>query len=533
MATIGKVRAVFTSSTSGLVSGVNQASMSMRRMEATVNSLRGRMTALVGMQGVQMFGSLMSQAYGFARSLVNLGQQQAEVIDKTSKLAARLGVTYGQLAGLQYAGDLAGVSMEQIGAAMTKADVAMVRAAGGSKAAQAAFATLGLSVADLQAMSPAERFQAITDAIASLPTTAQRSAAAVALFGRAGAELLPLFSGGAGAIREATAEAERFGLALTSAQGRDVEAMNDSFTKVQKAISGIVQQVVAYLSPSITAIATKFTDFVGSIGGSNIGKAIGDGILAGARYLAGVGDYLIKAVPAAWKYVQELGKYWGTIFEVGRRVFSFFAMVGRTIEAYFKVGGSILTGLIGRLLNAAGELAQVISGGTFGRGLEQAGESMMQTSTALWNESMDAFAATAINAGELLFGGDKPRRAGEEVAGPLTSLLDAAYAQAEQSAAAIDEAVAGAPPIQVDGQAAAEEIATAVEQASKQAVEGIDSRSAEGLKTMFRLMRGDTGNDVQEKQLDELKRIRQATEQQGQAPTLDFEVFELAGAAGA
>jgi hypothetical protein len=109
-------------------------------------------------------------------------------------------MTYGELAGLGFAGAQVGVSMESIGKAVTKADVAFVKATQGSKLATAAFAGIGLSVEQLEGLSPAERFRAIADGISALPTAAERSRAALQIFGKAGAELLPMFEGGAGAI---------------------------------------------------------------------------------------------------------------------------------------------------------------------------------------------------------------------------------------------------------------------------------------------------------------------------------------------
>lgn len=529
MATIGKVSAVFTASTSGLRSGVNQAASSMATLERAARSTANGMRALVAIQGVQLFGNIASQAVGYVRSLVDVGRAQAEVIDASSKMAARLGVTYQEFAGLSLAGDLAGVSMDTIGAAMTKADVAFVRAAEGLKTARDAFRGIGLAVEDLNGLSAADRFKAIATAIASLPSEAQKAEAAVQLFGRAGAQLLPLFAGGAGAIAEATAQAERLGLALTNAQGRDVEAMNDSFTMVGKAINGIVQQVVAYLAPAITNVAQTFTDFVGSVGGANIGQAIGDALLEGARYLAQVGDYIIQSMPGVWEYVASVGRGWEVVFEIGRRVFDYFATVGRAIETVFKGVGSVLTGLAGRLMNAAGELAQLITGGALGKGLEQSGEGLMKISSQLWKEAGEAAVAYAENGMNVVFGRDQAAAAGEQLAGPLETALNAMQDRARQSASTIEKATA--KPIELKQTATA----TVDMEPVKRAVEGIDSRSAEGLKTMFRIMRGDTGNDVQEKQLRELERIADNTEDLGDGVggAANFDVIQLAPAAGA
>lgn len=473
----------------------------MRRLESSTSSLRSGMNALVAIQGAQLFGSIASAAGGYIRSLVAMGQAQAEVIDQQSKLAARLGMTYGEFSGLALAGDLAGVGMDTIANAATKADVAFVKAVNGSSQARAAFAGLGLSLDELGQMSAAERFQAISAAIAALPTEAQRSAAAVQLFGRAGAQLLPLFAGGANGIAEAAAQAERLGLALTTAQGQDVEAMNDAFTMASQAVKGIVTQVVAYLSPAVKAIADTFTNMVGSIGGANIGQAIGDGIIAGARFLAGIGDWLIANLGGVWQYVSSVAAYWGSVMEISGSVGNMFAGVGRILStAFLSLVRLVLTPLMfvienvarlaanipGSIGRAAGTTAEAVAG--FREGLDQ---SIVDNATAVAENFSGAFSESAS-------------AAAPGFTGPLTTALDAAVAQAQASAAQVDEA----------GKGAATAITEAAQVAAEpQALKAVDSRSSEGIAEMFRIMRS-TGADVQEQQLGVLEQIRDAIEGQ-------------------
>lgn len=508
MATIGKVRAVFTASSSGLTSGVNAAAASMRKMESSVASLRGGMNALVAIQGVQFFAGIASSAAGYVRSLVAMGQAQADVIDSTSKMAARTGMAYGEFAGLALAGELAGVSMDTIAKAATKADIAFVQAQRGSKVAQAAFANLGLSLSDLAGMGAADRFEAIASAIASLPTEAQRAAAATQLFGKAGAELLPLFAGGAAGIQEAREQAERLGLALTTAQGQDVEAMNDAWTLAGKAIQGIVQQVTAYLAPAIKAVADTFTNFIGSIGGANIGQAIGEGILQGARFLAKIGDWLITNLSAVWKYVADIGISWADTFKFAGQVASFFAMVGRGWLTVFLTLGRVAITPAATLIESAARLASIIPG------LKDEAAAALAVSqgarSAIDNAIAYNAAAAAENFNDMLSGDGAAW--GDAAAGPLLTELDKALANAQRSAGAIDEA----------GQGAAKAIVGAVSEAVQpQAVKGIDSRSAEGVAEMFRLMRG--ASDIPERTLEVLEDIRD--ELSGSETSYEFAAF--------
>lgn len=454
MASIGKVSAVFTASTSGLTAGVKAASSSFRSLQSDTAGLASSMRALVAINGAQLFGSIASSAASGVRSLLAFGQAQAQVIDDASKMAARLGMTYGEFAGLSLAADLAGVSMDSIASASQKAEIAFARAAGGSATATAAFAGLGLSVEELNGMSPAERFDAIAAAIAALPTEAERAAAAVRIFGRSGAELLPLFSGGAEGIAEARAQAERLGLTLTTVQGQDVEAMNDSFTMVGKTIEGVIQQVTAYLAPAVTAVANTFVDLVGSIGGANIGQAIGSGIIEGARYLAVVADAVVNGFRDAY--------------------FAAADVLGVSISAE----ASKLKEMQAQINAGLAPQVAVPGSGGFVTQLDP-------VFAAEFSALTDAVSAQRQS---------------------LTTFTDI-VAQGERAIANAVDRSRDAPrqsepkPVELK-----EPIVVNVDQALK----GIDSRSQEGVAEMFRIMRGGAG-DVQDQQLAALEQIAENT----------------------
>lgn len=449
----GRVNVSITASTGGLTAGVSQATKTLTtfssKATAAVSPLRALSNAATSTFGglgsfagaiksaispLRMLSSVAQSTFGqlamfsMARSAVNtftgMASAAAENIDVQGKLSRRLGTTYGELAGLKLAGDLAGVGIDAIGKSMTKVDVAMQKAAGGSKSAQEAFATLGLTAEHLQGMSSADRFTEIASSIASLQTPAQRAAAAVALFGDEGAQLLPMFEGGAESIRRTTKEAELFGLTLTNAQVSNVEEMNDSFTRVYASIQGVVQQVVAHLAPAITAIAKQFTDFVGSIGGANIGQAIGEALLQGAEYLAQVGDYIIlnfgPMLQQVFSYLSQVGEQWGAIWEIASRVGSFLSGVFNAFTAGMQ---TIVLGF-----SKVAEYFGVDGAKQFSQGLQEGIQKDLEQSQAGFAE---AFGSTQAKATEAV------------AAGPLKSLLTSARDQARSAAAAIDQKTQG------------------------------------------------------------------------------------------
>ena len=516
--TIGKVRAVFTASTSGLTAGVNAASASMKRLQSDVAGLRSGMGALVAIQGTQLFASFVSGATAAARSLVGMGAAATEAISQQNDLANRLGLTYGELAGLSHAASMVGVSTDQLGAAMTRAQVTFAKAADGSKQANAALAQLGLSVADLNGLSAEQQFEAIAQAISELPTEAERAAAATAIFGRAGAALLPMFNEGAAGIQAAREEAERFGLTLTNAQAGNVDAMGDSFDKVRAAIQGVINQVTAYLAPAITAISTAFTDMVGNIGGATIGQRIGDGILQGARYFAEIADYFVAQSGPIWNYVSQVGQQWNAVWEFGQRVVAFFAGIGDSLQAAFGILIGGISGPVQALMEAAAFIGERLGFDT--SGLDAAIAGMQAFNDTIGDGITENLNSAAANFSTALFGDEAAQNAaGEAIAGPLTQTIDQAIAAARDAADDID--VASTQQVEITQKVDL----TGVKEAAK----GIESNSSEGIKEMFRIMRGDQANAVQERIARGVERVADNTEDMGDT---DYETVEIAAGAG-
>jgi hypothetical protein len=435
---IGKVRAIFTASSSGLVAGVDQSVGALHKLQATAASANRSLGFLAAAKGAEMLGNLTSTIGNYATRMVDMGKSQAEVIDQQSKMADRLGMTHSEMSGLALAGDLAGTSMESIVKAVTKSDVALVKAQAGSKEAQAAFTALGLSVDEMASQSTFNRFKSLTDAVSALPSPAHRAAAAVALFGKTGAELLPLFSEGSGFLGRMVEQSDKLGLSLGTGQRKDVEAMNDAFTMVGKSIGGVITQVVAHLAPSIKEITDQAVAFVGTMGGANIGTRIGEGILEGARYFAAVGDSFIANSSALWDHVSSVGKFLAYTTESAYRVanlfyagFKFFEVVGNTI-------GMLIATVVEKLMRAAGDAASLVPGfGSTSESLLRGADAMAATA-AQYRADGERNMNTMGNAAVTFFKSDNALT--NVGAGPLSTALEAGIARTRANMA---EAQAG------------------------------------------------------------------------------------------
>lgn len=509
----GRVNVSISASTGGLTAGLSRAGKTLRSFASGVASIGSPLSAL-GTVAKSTFGqlALFSAARGLLNTFTGMAAGAAESVDQLSKLSRRLGTTYSELAGLKLAGDLAGVGIETIANAMTKADVALVKAQNGSKEANAAFATLGLTTEQLGGMGGADRFEAIASAIAKLPTEAERSAAAVALFGRAGAQLLPLFEGGAEGIRQARAEADKFGLTLTGAQGRNVEEMNDSFTRVYASIQGIIQQVTAHLAPAITGISKEFTDFVGSVGGANIGQAIGEALLDGADYLAQVGDYIIAnfgpTISRAVEYLSQVGGQWNAVWGYADRIAKAFYGVFKTFEFVGNTIGGAISDIVGFLLKAAADTADLIPGfGKTADGLRKQGAFFSDMADNYLASADSNLAAAGGAFSDAIFG--EANATGQAIAAGATGPLQGFVRQAREAAQAAAGAV-DAP----GGKGAGKQSVAAVVRISSQDLKAIVSGTSDAESFRNALARGaDPRLDTK----DEQRRTADATERSADA----------------
>jgi hypothetical protein len=267
MSVIGKVAAVFTASTGGLVTGVNTARAEFQKVSTSVDSLKGKLNLIAGMQGAQLFAGIASGAANAARNIAAIGTATADTIAEQARFAAKIGVPLDAFAALAEAADEVGVSQAAVTSAVQKMGVALVKAQEGSKPAAEAFEAIGLSAKELAAMAPEKAFEKIVDEIGKLPTPAERTAAALKIFGRTGKDLGPLFEAGGRAIADAAAEVDLFGKALDSASGQNVIAMKNAFGDVADAFEGFKTQVVAAFSPAVTGLIEDLLKRLADAGG--------------------------------------------------------------------------------------------------------------------------------------------------------------------------------------------------------------------------------------------------------------------------
>jgi hypothetical protein len=193
---------------------------------------------------------------------VLLVKSAIDAADATSKLAQSTGTTVEELSALSYAAGLADVSQEELGAGLVKLTKNMSAAAGGSKEAASGFEALGISVKNVDGTlkSSDKVLSEIADKFASFADGPEKTALALSLFGKAGAQLIPLLNAGSAGLAEMKVEAERLGVVLSTETAQAAEEFNDNLTRISTAIGGVANRAAAELLPTLIDVSQAFVD---------------------------------------------------------------------------------------------------------------------------------------------------------------------------------------------------------------------------------------------------------------------------------
>lgn len=197
---------------------------------------------------------VISAAAGAVAGAIAVGvKRQLNAADDMSKAAQKFGVPIEELSKLAYAADLSGVSLNTLGTGLR----GLSKNIAGN---EARFAKLGVSVRNAQGViRPTTEIVAdLADVFAKMPDGAEKSALAMQLFGKSGAELLPLLNTGAAGIKSMTDEAQAMGLVITEETGRAAEQFNDNLSRLSTTTTGLFRIITAELAP----VLAKLTDFV-------------------------------------------------------------------------------------------------------------------------------------------------------------------------------------------------------------------------------------------------------------------------------
>lgn len=299
-----------------------------------------------------------------AGAVAVLVKNSIDSADELSKLSQKIGIATDELSKLNYAADLAGVETASLQTALQRLSRSAVDTAEGTGESKDAFEALGVSVTDTEGRlkSTDALLLELADAFAKFEDGPAKTAAAMDIFGKAGADLIPLLNGGASAIRSAGVELQKLGGVITPEAGRQAEQFNDNLSRLQKSISGVGNQISQNLLGTLVDLSDEL-----------VGTAVeGDKVKT-------VADEITKAVQAMAIGVAVAGE---SIAVVARAVRAFVGSF-QAVAADIRVAAEIArrASPLGLLIGEEQNLEQLLADRN--RTVQQANERYV----SLWNDN--------------------------------------------------------------------------------------------------------------------------------------------------
>jgi len=319
-AVIGALRVVLGADTAAFDKGLKDAESTLGKFGANM----GKAAAAIGVAMASAAAALGVSIKGAINEADNLG-----------KMAQKIGIPVEELSALKHAADLADVSLDTLGKGVGILSKNMSAVAGGAiNTSAAAFSALGISVknSDGTLKSSSAVMTELAAKFASMQDGAGKTALAMAIFGKSGAEMIPLLNAGATGLAEMVKEANTLGIVIDSKTAKAAEGFNDNLTRLGAVKRGITIQVMAQLVPALERMSGTLIDAAKN---SNIVKIASDG--------------LARAIVFVFDNVKLLGQAFAVL--IGIKVAA--AVVGMAVAFVGLARALVAAGIATTLLNAA------------------------------------------------------------------------------------------------------------------------------------------------------------------------------------
>jgi hypothetical protein len=221
--------------------GVQQVESGLNRVQ---NLAGGAAKALAGIAGGVFSAAAFS---GWIKGAI-------DAADETNKLTQKTGLLAEQVAGLKLAFELGGA-----GDAFATAMARLAKeAVGGNKA----FAAMGVAVTDASGKLKSTRdlIGEVADKFAGYEDGLEKTALAMQLFGKAGADLIPVLNGGAKSFGEMDAKAKELGLTISGEMAAASEKFNDDLDLMRARLDGVAISLAGPILSGLNGLIAKFQE---------------------------------------------------------------------------------------------------------------------------------------------------------------------------------------------------------------------------------------------------------------------------------
>jgi hypothetical protein len=335
--------------TDGIEKGIRDIQNSLKNLDSGAQNASkgfdlsfGKIGIAAGVAGAAVKAGMMAveAATAAARAVVDGFGDAIDLGGKLNDLSTATGDTAGNLLLMQRAFDNAGAGADKVGPAIAKMQKSIQDASEGSKEAVDSLAMMGLTAADLEGKLPSEQMAILAKGIQGIDDPTQRAAAAMGVFGRSGAQLLPLLINLDGEL--ATASNQLGSLpGIMDRSNAAFDTLSDNLgvlgTKARDFAAGFIEEAL----PALNAFTTALT----GVDAAGWGQKLMDQVMS-------VADFLLGAFKAPMPAIEAIGSALETGVKIaGNNYLNSLVNAGKFLSSFFSSDlPGIISGVLGNSL---------------------------------------------------------------------------------------------------------------------------------------------------------------------------------------
>lgn len=255
----------------------------------------GDVAKKVGQAAADIFAALGKAAIDTGKKIWEMSNEVAAAGDSIDKTSQKIGISAESYQEWGYVFERCGANVDNLQAGMKTLSGVITEAANGSDKAKAKLAAVGLTLDDLNGKSQDEQLSIVIAKLQEMKSGAERTAAASGLLGKSAVDMAAVLNTSAEDTQALKDEAHEYGMIMSNEAVAASATFEDSLTKMNHTITGLKNNMIGALLPSITLVMDAVTDLIA--GKENAGQAMDEAMTSLGNTLNNGLSEIVKKVP--------------------------------------------------------------------------------------------------------------------------------------------------------------------------------------------------------------------------------------------
>jgi len=297
----------------------------LKKAEGTLTNFKGFVTKI---------GAVVAGASAAISGMAYItGGLATELYNTSSGLA----LTTEELQKLQYAGNKAGVSTDEMSSALESLNSSAWAMMEGNQSAITSFGRFGVTVVDTNGkMKDTDQLlYELSDSFKKMPDGPRKAALATEIFGSSGRKMYRMLNQGSGTIKQAGQQLKDFGGIMSKEGIKNGLEFTDSLKSLWALVKAVYSQIAQKLLPVVTNAINSFMDWV---------------IVNQELLLSGLDQFfevLIHLIKTTWSWVSKILSVFGLLIKAVVKTTNVFGGLANILKVVISLISLYMVGALG------------------------------------------------------------------------------------------------------------------------------------------------------------------------------------------